>query len=125
MWIQRDVAVLLFDGAHNFPLSCGVEMVSGFSKQQLEVLRHVPIRSITGHRHDSKIITTHLPATSTRRIACGMENPSNTGTACVTPSPESRTMPVVRPTPAWAIQHIIIIMMQENRIIEHDGGVPE
>jgi hypothetical protein len=34
-------------------------------------------------------------------------------------------MPVVRPTPAWAIQHIIIIMMQENRIIEHDGGVPE
>ena len=26
-----------------------------------------------------------------------MENPSNTGTACVTPSPESRTIPVVRP----------------------------
>jgi hypothetical protein len=26
-----------------------------------------------------------------------MENPSNTGTACVTPSPESKTMPVVRP----------------------------
>lgn len=26
-----------------------------------------------------------------------MENPSNTGTACVTPSPESSTIPVVRP----------------------------
>ena len=40
---------------------------------------------------------TYLPAMSTRRIACGIEKPSNTGTACVTPSPESRTMPVVRP----------------------------
>jgi hypothetical protein len=39
----------------------------------------------------------YLPAMSIRRIACGMENPSNTGTACVTPSPESRTIPVVRP----------------------------
>lgn len=26
-----------------------------------------------------------------------MEKPSKTGTACVTPSPESRTKPVVRP----------------------------
>lgn len=40
---------------------------------------------------------THLPAMSTLRIACGMENPSYTGTACVTPSPESSTIPVVRP----------------------------
>ena len=40
---------------------------------------------------------THRPATSTLRMACGMENPSNTGTACVTPSPESNTIPVVRP----------------------------
>jgi hypothetical protein len=39
----------------------------------------------------------YLPATSTLRIACGIENPSNTGTAWVTPSPESKTMPVVRP----------------------------
>lgn len=34
---------------------------------------------------------------SIRRIACGIENPSNTGTACVTPSPESNTIPVVLP----------------------------
>ena len=40
---------------------------------------------------------TYLPAISTLRIACGIENPSNTGTACVTPSPESNTIPVVRP----------------------------
>lgn len=39
----------------------------------------------------------YLPATSTRRIACGIEKPSKTGTACVTPSPESNTIPVVRP----------------------------
>jgi hypothetical protein len=30
-------------------------------------------------------------------MACGIEKPSKTGTACVTPSPESRTIPVVRP----------------------------
>ena len=30
-------------------------------------------------------------------MACGIEKPSKTGTACVTPSPESKTMPVVRP----------------------------
>ena len=30
-------------------------------------------------------------------MAWGIENPSNTGTACVTPSPESSTIPVVRP----------------------------
>lgn len=30
-------------------------------------------------------------------MAWGIENPSKTGTACVTPSPESRTIPVVRP----------------------------
>jgi hypothetical protein len=30
-------------------------------------------------------------------MACGIENPSKTGTACVTPSPESNTIPVVLP----------------------------
>lgn len=40
---------------------------------------------------------TDLPAISTRRIACGIEKPSYTGTACVTPSPQSNTIPVVRP----------------------------
>ena len=40
---------------------------------------------------------TYRPATSTRRIACGKANPSKTGTACVTPSPESSTIPVVLP----------------------------
>jgi len=30
-------------------------------------------------------------------MALGIENPSKTGTVCVTPSPESRTIPVVRP----------------------------
>ena len=40
---------------------------------------------------------TYRPATSTLRMAWGMEKPSKTGTACVTPSPESRTIPVVRP----------------------------
>ncbi len=40
---------------------------------------------------------TSRPATSTRRIALGIEKPSYTGTACVTPSPESSTMPVVLP----------------------------
>lgn len=39
----------------------------------------------------------YLPARSIRRIACGIEKPSKTGTACVTPSPESSTIPVVRP----------------------------
>ena len=40
---------------------------------------------------------TSRPATSIRRMADGMAKPSKTGTACETPSPESRTMPVVRP----------------------------
>ena len=30
-------------------------------------------------------------------IACGMANPSKIGTACVIPSPESSTVPVVLP----------------------------
>jgi hypothetical protein len=40
---------------------------------------------------------TDRPAMSTLRIACGIEKPSYTGTAWVTPSPESSTIPVVRP----------------------------
>ena len=42
-------------------------------------------------------VTLTRPATSILVIACGMENPSYTGTACVTPSPLSNTTPVVRP----------------------------
>jgi len=40
---------------------------------------------------------TSRPATSIRRIAAGIAKPSYTGTAWETPSPESRTIPVVRP----------------------------
>ena len=40
---------------------------------------------------------TSLPATSIRRMLLGIANPSYTGTACDTPSPESKTIPVVRP----------------------------
>jgi len=39
----------------------------------------------------------YRPAMSTRLIAWGIANPSKTGTACVTPSPESNTIPVVLP----------------------------
>jgi hypothetical protein len=39
----------------------------------------------------------YLPAISIRRMAWGMANPSYTGTECVTPSPESKTIPVVLP----------------------------
>jgi len=97
--IQCDIAILLLDGAHNLPLGCGVEMVYGLSEQELEVLRDVPEGSVTDTVQGTlgKPARTHLPATSTLRMACGMEKPSKTGTACVTPSPESRTMPVVRP----------------------------
>lgn len=42
-------------------------------------------------------VSPHLPATSIRVIACRTANPSYTGTQCVTPSPESKTTPVVRP----------------------------
>lgn len=38
-------------------------------------------------------------------MACGIENPSNTGTACVTPSPESRTIPVVLPDEYLWVTH--------------------
>ena len=43
------------------------------------------------------VTCTDRPAMSTLRIAWGIENPSYTGTAWVTPSPESSTIPVVRP----------------------------
>jgi hypothetical protein len=59
---------------------------------------------VVGHIADSSACVlglakgqAHRPARSILRIACGIEKPSNTGTACVTPSPESRTIPVVRP----------------------------
>lgn len=63
------------------------------------MIGHVPADACQKVRfpNGSGVGTTYLPATSTRRMACGIENPSNTGTACVTPSPESRTIPVVRP----------------------------
>ena len=38
-----------------------------------------------------------LPAMKFFLTACGIENPSNTGTVWVTPSPESQTIPVVLP----------------------------
>lgn len=39
-----------------------------------------------------------LPAISSLRVRWGRENPSYTGQMCVTPSPESTTTPVNRPT---------------------------
>mmetsp|Transcript_36071 Transcript_36071/g.58282 ORF Transcript_36071/g.58282 Transcript_36071/m.58282 type:complete len:207 (-) Transcript_36071:66-686(-) len=44
-----------------------------------------------------RLSVTSRPATSIRVMECGIANPSYIGTACVTPSPESKTTPVVRP----------------------------
>lgn len=44
-----------------------------------------------------KCSVTSLPATSIRLMLLGIANPWKTGTACDTPSPESRTSPVVFP----------------------------
>jgi hypothetical protein len=44
-----------------------------------------------------KCSVTSLPATSILLMLLGMANPWKTGTACETPSPESRTSPVVFP----------------------------
>lgn len=73
-------------------------MMTGFAKQKLEMICHIPGSQIVYQVsfHEASI-GTYRPATSTLRIACGIENPSKTGTACVTPSPESRTIPVVLP----------------------------
>ena len=38
-----------------------------------------------------------LPAKSTLLMLCGMIKPSETGTVCATPSPMSKTTPVVLP----------------------------
>jgi len=73
-----------------------MEMVAGLPQKKLQVVGDIPIDD-RKDKTASAIEPAYLPATSMRRIACGIENPSNTGTACVTPSPESRTMPVVRP----------------------------
>ena len=45
----------------------------------------------------SKCSVISLPAKSILSIAYGILNPSKTGTTWVTPSPESRTIPVVLP----------------------------
>ena len=61
-----------------------------------KILRHLKrIQFINNNRKHQHI--SYRPARSTLMIECGMAKPSNIGTACVTPSPESNTTPVVLP----------------------------
>lgn len=83
-----------------------MEVVARLPQQQLQVVRDVSARTV-GESVGAETVAiaidcshgnkAHRPARSTLRIACGIEKPSKTGTACVTPSPESSTIPVVRP----------------------------
>jgi len=64
---------------------------------------------------------TSLPATSIRLMLFGMAKPWNTGTACDTPSPQSKTMPVVFPDAysertAWTEAYKAGTLKVSNRI---------
>jgi hypothetical protein len=96
-------------------------VVTGFAEEKLEVICNVSLEG--GHLLSTLclelVLTRHpyLPAMSTLRMACGIENPSYTGTACVTPSPESRTRPVVRPD-EYLFRDVIIRIESARR---HSG----
>ena len=115
-WEKWKIASLFLDNADNLLLSRGVEVVTGLAEKQLQVFRDIsmrykshPIRDLSEiddsfpTRRIIRVIfllqssVTYLPAISTRWMAWGIAKPSYTGTEWVTPSPESRTTPVVLP----------------------------